>query len=493
MSDNRSASGTSNGLARTTLALTFGTGVAVFAFIGARSLWMDEALTAWAVRVDAGTFADVVTGHSANLGLYYLLMRAWSTIGTSEAALRGFSALWAVATVPVFVALARRLAGPRVALIGGLLLAAQPFLISLAREARPYTLVAFLATASTLAFVRAIEEPSAARWIAYTVLTVLGVYAHAYAGLIPVVHAASLPSLPRERIPWRRALPSAAAAAVLLAPLAVASLSQAGGLVEWVPALGPRWVYENANSFTQGLVIVPVWLRIAQLVLYAGAGALGISALVRRARFADADPLMRWRSRLVLLWAALPILVVIAVSFVKPLLVARYLVGSLPALVLVAAAGLNALRPVTGRIAVAVLLVASVTILGFLYAGPNREDWRGATGYLATQTGPGERVYAAIEFGLPDVPLPTVGLEYYADRVDPPLQADLLPAEALMPEPGTLAAGLPTRIWVVTSGLTRLPFASALVEALQRAGYEPTAVRRFGGIEGPITVVRLER
>jgi mannosyltransferase len=479
---------------RPTVGLTALAGLAAFAFIGTHSLWMDEALTAWAVRVEFSTFTDVVGGHSANLGLYYLLVRAWSAIGTSETALRAFSALWAIATIPVFLTLARRLTGRRVALIGGALLAIQPFLITLAQEARVYTLVAFLAAASTLAFVRAIEAPSARRWAVYTVLTVLGVYAHAFAGLIPVAHAASLAFLPPERIPWRHVLASAAGGTLLLAPLAVASAGQAGDLVDWIPALGRSWIYETARQFADARIArVPAWLRVGQLALYLGAGGLGALALIRGGRTGNADPLARWRSWLVLLWAGLPILLVVAVSFVKPLLVARYLVGSLPAIVLVAAAGLASLRPAAGRAAVALLVVASAVVLGFLYTGPDREDWRGATRYLATETGPGDRVYAAIEFGLPGVSLPTVGLDYYGDRVDPPLEARPATGEDLMPEPGVLAPGLPDRFWVVASGMTRPSFRNALEAALAAGGYEVADVRRFVGLEAPITVVRFER
>ena len=411
--------------ARATLALSGVTAVAAFAFIGRRSLWLDEALTAWVAGLDAGMFAEVIPGHSANLGLYYVLIKGWRALGTSEAALRAFSAVWAVATVPVFLALARRVAGPPVALIGGLLLAVQPFLITMAQEARVYTLVAFLATASTLAFVRAVEGPSGGRWAAYTALAILGMYAHAYAALIPLAHAASLAFIPRGRVPWRHVLSSAAGGAVLLAPLAVASLGQAGDLVSWVPGLSFHWVNENANSFTQGQIPIPGWLRVAQLVLYLGAGVAGVAALVRGTRGAPAaDGLGRWRAAVVLLWAGLPAGVVLLASVVRPLLVARYLVGSLPAIVLVAAVGLSRLRPAVGRAAVAVLVASSMVILGHLYSGPSREDWRGATAYLASETGPGDRVYVPIEFGLPDLSLPLVGLEYYADRVDPPLRAE---------------------------------------------------------------------
>jgi mannosyltransferase len=477
-----------------TIGLTALAGLAAFAFIGTHSLWMDEALTAWAVRVEFATFTDIVGGHSANLGLYYLLVRAWSAIGTSEATLRAFSALWAIATIPVFLALARRLTGRRIALIAGALLAIHPFLITLAQEARVYTLVAFLAAASTLAFVRAIEVPSARRWAVYTVFTVVGVYAHAYAGLIPVTHAASLAFLQRDRIPWRHLLASAAGGTLLLAPLAVASAGQAGDLVDWIPALGRSWIYETARQFADARIArAPAWLRVGQLALYLGAGGLGALALIREARTGNGDSLARWRSWLVLLWAGLPILLVVAVSFVKPLLVARYLVGSLPAIVLVAAAGIASLRPAAGRAAVALLLVASASVLAFFYTGPSSEDWRSATRYLATQTGPGDRVYAAIEFGLPDVSLPSVGLDYYADRVDPPLEARTATGEDLMPQPERLAPGLPDRIWVVASGMTRPSFRNALAAALGAAGYEAAEIRQFGGLVSTITVVRFQR
>ena len=62
-----------------------------------------------------------------------------------------------------------------------------------------------------------------------------------------------------------------------------------------------------------------------------------------------------------------------------------------------------------------------------------------------------------------------------------------------MPRPGSLAPGVPETIWVATSKLTGTRFGAMLMEALDQAGYEVAEVRRFGGLEGPITVIRLER
>ncbi|MGA7286736.1 MAG: hypothetical protein WBX02_01480, partial [Terriglobales bacterium] len=61
--------------------------------LGVRSFWLDEAVSAMLARVDRHVFASAVIHRQANMVLYYLLLRGWTRLGSSEFALRSFSAL----------------------------------------------------------------------------------------------------------------------------------------------------------------------------------------------------------------------------------------------------------------------------------------------------------------------------------------------------------------------------------------------------------------
>ena len=78
-----------------------------------------------------------VTGKTSGLSLYHLLLFGWVRVaGSSEIAVRSFSAVAGIASVAVLFLLARRLAGVRVALWAGLLMAVNPLYVRYAQEAR---------------------------------------------------------------------------------------------------------------------------------------------------------------------------------------------------------------------------------------------------------------------------------------------------------------------------------------------------------------------
>jgi uncharacterized membrane protein len=90
--------------------------------------------------------------------LYYLLLNVWSRLlGTTDAALRLFSALWAIACFPLIWSIGLDLEGRGTAWAGCVLFALSPLALNYSTEGRMYSLVWFLAVVlawSTLALVR---------------------------------------------------------------------------------------------------------------------------------------------------------------------------------------------------------------------------------------------------------------------------------------------------------------------------------------------------
>jgi uncharacterized membrane protein len=91
----------------------------------------------------------------ANAPLYYLLLYAWTRhLGTSDAALRLFSVLWAVACLPILWSLARHIGGRHAPLTACTLFAFAPVAVRYSTEGRMYSLLWFLVLATAWLTVR---------------------------------------------------------------------------------------------------------------------------------------------------------------------------------------------------------------------------------------------------------------------------------------------------------------------------------------------------
>jgi hypothetical protein len=85
--------------------------------LGAKSLWLDEPATVAIARLPWPQFKHIWWyGEASFQGAYFLLMRGWLHLGQSEAWIRLPSAIFAIASIPLIYALARRLAGETAAL-----------------------------------------------------------------------------------------------------------------------------------------------------------------------------------------------------------------------------------------------------------------------------------------------------------------------------------------------------------------------------------------
>jgi 4-amino-4-deoxy-L-arabinose transferase-like glycosyltransferase len=115
-----------------------------------------------------------------------------------------------------------------------------------------------------------------------------------------------------------------------------------------------------------------------------------------------------------MIWLFFPILVVFAVSQLKPLYLARYFIFCLPALILLAGAGMGRLRSIwvlAGVLAVTgVLSIRGVSAYYQKDFDIGREDWRSATRYLLDHAQPGDTVVF-------HQPIGRMPYEYYRSRI----------------------------------------------------------------------------
>lgn len=167
-----------------------------FHHLEAQSFWNDEGNSA---RLSERSISLIIEGTASDIHppLYYLLLRGWrELVGASEFSLRAFSALAGVLTVAMTFTLGQAVTSPRspvISLAAALLAAANPALVYYSQEARMYSLLALLATLSTLLLIRWLQavrngHPAAALAIAYVLCAAAGVYTHYFFPAVLLAH-----------------------------------------------------------------------------------------------------------------------------------------------------------------------------------------------------------------------------------------------------------------------------------------------------------------
>ncbi|MFE9929113.1 hypothetical protein [Streptomyces sp. NPDC005533] len=189
-------------------------------------MWRDESVTWQVAHRPLGGIWELLHGVDAVHGLYYLLMHGVFQVWDGGLwALRLPSVAATALAAAAVAAVAHRLAGERAALIAGCVYAVLPPVQMYAQEGRSYALVAAAVVWATYLMLRE-------RWVAYTVVLLLGCWLHEFAVLALLAHAFTAW---RSR-GWRW---SAGTVLALLLPLALVSARQAEQQLGWLGR--PSW------------------------------------------------------------------------------------------------------------------------------------------------------------------------------------------------------------------------------------------------------------
>jgi mannosyltransferase len=285
------------------------------------------------------------------------------------------------------LAQASRLPGAMaVGLLAGLALAVVPLTTRYAQEARPYALATLFAVAASYALLRATENTRWRWWVAYAAAVLVAGLFNLFAVLLVVAHGVSLIWLARAKpavsgrderpaevtaAVVRRWLLACVIAVVLLSPVIALSAGQSGQL-NWVRRPGLGTLAALARDFAGATALIPV---VAVLAVLGCAAALGAGQAKSPVLTAIALP-----------WLAVPPAALIAVSFIHPYYVERYVLFCLPALAILVAAGLvwlarltrraiagRGLRPRVADVLAAVPSAALALIIVGVLIGPQRD------------------------------------------------------------------------------------------------------------------------
>ncbi|MFI1206140.1 glycosyltransferase family 39 protein [Streptomyces sp. NPDC020802] len=328
------------------------------------SLWRDEAVTydmAHRSLPDLwGTLADADAVH----GAYYLLLHAlYALFGDADPLLvmRLPSVLaTAVATAGV-VRLGHRLACPQAGLLAGFVFALLPPVQEYAQEGRSYALVCALVVWATYALVGAVAVRRSRSWAGYGALMLAACLLHEFAVLALAAHAIAVPRAVRRR--WAV---TAACVVVGLAPVAVLSTGQSQQV---------GWIGFDVVSY----------------VTFAGLAALGM--VCARVLPQGTGRAVDLRTAALSLLVA-PTAVLMLMSLLQPLYVARYvLFGNAGAALLVGAALHRAGRAGWTRVAVVATVLALIPGALHLRDSASRvDDVTAVARTVQEMSGPGDGI-----------------------------------------------------------------------------------------------------
>jgi len=371
--------------------------------LGTKSLWLDEGATVTLARTTWPQFVHVWWyGEASFQGAFFVLMRGWLHLGQSEAWVRLPAAIFGIASIPLIYVVARRLVGVTPALASAAILAFSPTHVYYSQEARSYTMTILLVLVSSWFFARAVETDREGDWALWTIFSVLAVYSHYFASLVPVAQSCSLFFHKKPR-PWGRLVVHAMVILALAAPgLTYVLRAPPQGLnFPWMPKPTPKQLL-HLGFFLGG--------SGAKFVLTAILWIAGVVA-IRRERNDDATLDRFWRGMLVILWAVVPIVLTGLASLLHPVFVQRYMIFSLPATVMLAGRGMTALpKRHLGVWLVIALCLASIPTVFAGYRKP-REDWRSASNVILASAQSGDAVVIYPFYAI-------VGFDYYR-QLDP--------------------------------------------------------------------------
>jgi mannosyltransferase len=449
--------------------------------IGGPSLWRDEAYTKDAIGRPVSQIFALLGHQDAVHGAYYLLMHAVAAAaGTSATALR-FPSLCAMVIATGFVAATGRraaaLALPPGAgrtrpldvpaltgLLSGLLFATAPYMTYYAQMARSYAIETMSATIATYLLLRACPDGRWRWWSGYGAAVALTGLFNIFGLLILAAHGVTLLLTDSRgqaangrrigRIPLRWVAVSAAAVVVLGPLLVVARRQQAQ--IGWLSRPNYQAIVRLLSTFAGSRELV---LPFALLAL------AGLAAACLADGWRPLNP-----AAIALPWLVVPPFLLIAASFVKPVYYVRYVEFCLPALAILAGAGLAGLirfaagTPL-GRLRLAWLPAALVIVLlAVLLAGPQQairqsaarpDNLRLASAIVAANEQPGDVVfYIPVDMRVlgTGYPAPFLRLRDLAAARPPIASASLTGTEITSPAELKSRFTNVRRVWVVTGG-----------------------------------------
>jgi uncharacterized membrane protein len=362
-----------------------------FHHLDAQSFWNDEGNSARIIERPLHLIVEGAAGDIHPPG-YYVLLAGWRVFaGFSEFSLRAFSAFASVIVVALIYALGRRFFSPRTALLAALLVAANPFQVYYAQEARMYALLGALAAASMLAFDVWLRSSSRRAATALILLNAAGLYVqYAYPVIMVAQGIAFLIFLLHEegreivRHNLRRKFMAFAVISVITLAL----------YAPWLPIMVRQvmgWPRNSGgDSLYSQISLTLTYLMVGSLDLSKLAGAFFVSGALILMWAVLKSPVRVW------IWAALPPAMLMVLGLTSPTFL-KVLIVANPAWMLLIAGILSSagrLLRIAGVAGISTLLITSLFGVHLIYTDPKlqRPDYREIAHFIETNLQEGDAI-----------------------------------------------------------------------------------------------------
>lgn len=313
-----------------------------------QSLWRDEAFS---VLMAVRPVSFIVTHVSFEPPLYYLLLHFWIKLfGTSEIALRSLSLVAFAAATGIVIVWSEKLFRKHwLSWWLPVFFFFNPMLLYYGMEGRTYGWYILFAVLSLYAYTQR-------RWVLLTIATILGFYTHSYFLIVPaaeVVHYVLTTRIRWKKDPMVRAI---AVSTLAIAPWFVVLAREASIFrTLWYFPVDVNLVTSVLGNLFVGYEGTPGYLwnftKVLSLIF------LGVSYVALRSKK------IRKTAQIFLVQIYLPLILVIGISFIKPLYVNRYVIPVTVAEIIIIALAIHAIRSATVQKAAAALCL--LFVLGF--------------------------------------------------------------------------------------------------------------------------------
>ncbi|MFC7261027.1 glycosyltransferase family 39 protein [Streptomyces lutosisoli] len=286
--------------------------------IGHRQLWRDEHCTWWASSIGYPDLGFLIEHIDVVFTPFYASMHVWiALVGTSPTALRLPEGLAMAASAGLLGLIGRQLFTRRAGLLAGLLFALVPTVTRYGQEARPYAFAVLFSLLATFLLLRALERPTLRIWTLYALAVSLTGLSHLVALSVVAAHGVAVLRARRgghHFVHWAFGCAVVMGTSALL-PMVAKGSGQAGQIA-WNEA---------------SLLDVATYPRDLFGSWFAGAVVMGLGVV---------GLLMAGHKAVMpAVWAALPPALTFLTSDRLHLFLPRYLLFTIPAWLLLAAAG----------------------------------------------------------------------------------------------------------------------------------------------------------
>lgn len=279
-----------------------------------QSLWRDETFS---VAMANYSFVDIIrlTAADFNTPLYYLMLHAWIKVfGPAEISIRLLSFLPHVLLTRLIYRFAASFTGKADARIIAMAIALNPMLLTYAFEARAYSWLVFFASWSMYALYRQ-------KWLLYGLASLLAFYTHAYfLFLIPAQVVYQIVATGRKKhsffSQWRFFLTLLAVVVAMSPGLSMLANQWQRSQESWIYPVDLKLVLSVLGNLFTSYDGTPggLWWFTAVISVF----LLFCFAIAYQRKPAP--------SLLCLFWVGVPTVLVVTLSFFKPLFVNRYLI-----------------------------------------------------------------------------------------------------------------------------------------------------------------------